>query len=686
MTYPPAQRQPIVDDLHGHLVADPYRWLEDPSSAATTGWLAAQDDLWRQHAAGLPGRERLHAAIGGYADTGTTNVPMWRGNRCFTIGQTAGQEHAVLYTAVDGGERRALVDPMALDPSGLTTLDLWQPDLTGELLAYQVSSSGTEQASMYVIEVRSGRVVDGPIDRCRYSPVAWLAGSRVGSGAFYYVRATESGRRVYLHRVGTDAGSDVPVSGADRGPDTAYGLEISADGRWLSLAATRGGQPGNDLWLADLSTCDPARPVLWPVQEGVPASSACIVGRDGRMYLFTNDGAPRGKVCVGDPARPDRGWHTLVEADAEAVLTNFVILDGTRLTRPLLIVNWQRHAVSELTVHDLASGTPIGTVPVPGAGTVGSVSVRPEGGHEAWFSYTDNLTPVTVYRYDACTGETAPVSRSSGSTVANPPVSRQLACTSRDGTRIRMVVCGQPGVPGPRPVILYGYGGFGYPLSPSFSAYALAWVRAGGVFVTANLRGGGEGGEQWHRAGTRERKQNTFDDFYAVAEHLIAEGWTTPGQLAITGESNGGLLAGAAITQRPDLFAAAACSAPVLDMARYELSGYGTSWRTEYGSADDPEALGWLLGYSPYHNVRSGVDYPAVLFTVFDSDTRVDPLHARKMCASLQAATGSGRPVLLRRESEVGHATRARSRAVALAADMLAFLAAHTGLDVEELR
>jgi prolyl oligopeptidase len=707
MSYPPAQRQPVVDDLHGHLVADPYRWLEDPADPSTTNWLAAQDELWREHAARLPGRDLLHDKIARYADTGTTNVPMWRGNRCFYIRQSAGQEHAALYTAIDGGAPAALVDPVELDPSGLTTLDLWQPDQSGELLAYQISHRGTEKASMYVREVATGRVLDGPIEGCRYSPVAWLA---VGS-AFYYVRTTGAGRLVYLHRVGTPADSDVVVFGADRAPNSAYGLEMSADGRWLSLAATRAGQPGNDLWLADLSCCDPAKPELRVVQEGVAASTVCIVGGDGRMYVFTNRDAPRGAVYVGDPARPDTGWRTLIEQDSEAVLTNFALLDGKQLGRPLLLVNRQRHALSELTLHDLADGVPLAAVPAPGAGTIGSVSVRPEGGHEAWFSYTDSLTPITIYRYDARTGECGPVEEApdegfpgdgfpgddlpsdgfSGDlmdddTVADRPLTRQLVCTSKDGTEIRMVVCAQPGATGPRPAILYGYGGFGTPLTPSFSGYALAWVQAGGVFVTANLRGGGEGGEEWHRAGTLERKQNTFDDFYAVADHLIAEGWTTPEQLGITGESNGGLLVGAAITQRPELFAAAACSAPVLDMARYELSGYGPSWRTEYGSPADPKALGWLLAYSPYHNVVSGVDYPAVLFTVFDSDTRVDPMHARKMCAAMQTSSTSGRPVLLRQESDAGHAGKATSKAVALAADLLAFLALHTGLAIEGSR
>jgi prolyl oligopeptidase len=257
---------------------------------------------------------------------------------------------------------------------------------------------------------------------------------------------------------------------------------------------------------------------------------------------------------------------------------------------------------------------------------------------------------------------------------------RQVTYTSRDGTEVRMLVMARPGGSGPRSAVLYGYGGFGVPLTPAYSASILAWVEAGGVYAVANLRGGSEEGEDWHRAGMLASKQNVFDDFHAAAEKLIADGWTTSARLGISGGSNGGLLVGAALTQRPDLYAAVVCSAPLLDMVRYERFGLGATWNVEYGSADVPAELGWLLSYSPYHHVRAGVAYPAVLFTTFDSDTRVDPLHAWKMCAALQHATSSDRPVLLRNEMRVGHAARSVSRSVDLTVDTLAFLAAETGL------
>ena len=383
-------------------------------------------------------------------------------------------------------------------------------------------------------------------------------------------------------------------------------------------------------------------------------------------------------------------------SNAPAVLEGYAILDGG--PRPVLLVVWTRHAISEITVHDLTTGERIGTVPLPGPGSVGGISERPEGGDEAWFAYTDNTTPVTVLRYNAGTDQTQVWARPPGAVDTPAVTARQIAYRSGDGTEVRMLVVSDDGAPGgpggqggsggerpprPRPTILYGYGGFGISMTPGYSPAILAWAEAGGVYAIAGLRGGSEEGEDWHRAGMLDRRQCVFDDFHAAAEKLITDGWTTRDQLGSYGGSNGGLLVGAAITQRPELYAAAVCSAPLLDMVRYEKFGLGETWNTEYGTAADTEQLGWLLSYSPYHQVIDGVRYPSVLFTVFDNDTRVDPVHARKMCAALQHATSAAlaeQPILLRREADVGHSSRAVSRSVALSADILAFLAAHTGL------
>jgi prolyl oligopeptidase len=688
--YPAAPRGDTVDQLHGHDVADPYRWLEDAGSPQTQEWLGQQDALFEAEAGSARGRDALRTRLAELLGAGVVGSPSWRGDRQFFMRRTADQEHAVLLTVEPGGGERVLIDPMAIDPSGTTTLDAWQPSKEGDLLAYQLSAGGTEESELYVLDVATGERVDGPIDRTRYSPVAWLP----GGDAFYYVRRlppeelpadeAQYHRRVWLHRVGSEPADDVLVFGEGLDKTNYYGVSVSMDGRWLTVGASAGTAPRNDLWLADLSASTPEAPELTVVQHGVDASTSLHVGRDGRAYVFTDRDSPRGRLAVTTPTDPGHEtWTDLVPEDAEAVLEGYVILDGPELDEPVLLCVWTRHAVGEVTVHDLRTGQRTGAVPLPGLGSVSGVSERPEGGHEAWLGYTDHVTPSAVYRYDARSGESTLWSTAPG-TVDVPEVhARQVEYTSADGTVVRMVVLAPTKEPDePRPTVLYGYGGFGVPLTPGYSAGVLAWVEAGGVYAVANLRGGSEEGEQWHRAGMRGHKQNVFDDFHAAAERLVADGWTTPGQLSVSGGSNGGLLVGAAMTQRPELYAAVVCSAPLLDMVRYERFGLGATWSDEYGSAAVAEELEWLLAYSPYHHVREGVDYPATLFTVFDGDTRVDPLHARKMCAALQHATSGERPILLRREKDVGHGARALSRTIALSADTLAFAGRWTGLDL----
>jgi prolyl oligopeptidase len=697
LRYPDATREDISDNLHGHVIPDPYRWLEDADSDASEAWAAAQDELYGEVLAGLPGRDRLAARLTDLLSAGLVTPPAWRGDRQFFMRRAAGQEHAVLYTARPGEAERALIDPMAIDPSGTTTLDAWQPDHEGRLLAYQVSAGGREESVVRVMEIATGADVDGPIDRCRYTEIAWLPGGK----AFYYSRRLAPGlvpageeqyhRRVYLHQVGTSPDDDVLIHGEGQDKTTYYGVAVSRDGRWLIIESSLGTAPRNDVWVADLHAGPAEAPDLRVLQQGVDAQVSVWPGRDGRLYLHTDRDAPRGRVAVADPADPAfpgyDSWREVLASDGEAVLEGFTMLDGPHLPRPLLLVTWTRHAIGEVTVHDLATGAAAGRVTLPGLGSVGWPRGRPEGGPEAWLSYTDHTTPPVVLHYDARTGETGVWARSPGAAVDVPGIrAEQVAFPSADGTTVRMLVISGPDAGAgrePRPAILYGYGGFNVSLTPGYSATPLAWAQAGGVYAIAGLRGGSEEGEEWHRAGMREHKQNVFDDFAAAARALIDGGWTTAGQLAVSGGSNGGLLVGAAITQQPDLFAAALCSAPLLDMVRYEQFGLGQTWNDEFGTAADPAELEWLLGYSPYHHVRAGTRYPAVLFTVFDGDTRVDPLHARKMCAALQWATSAPvaeRPVLLRRERDVGHGARAVSRSVALGAEQLAFAAAYTGL------
>jgi prolyl oligopeptidase len=706
-SYPDAPRQDVTESIHGYQVSDPYRWLEDAESDQTRQWLRAEADLYAAYQAGIPGRDTFAARLTELLAAGEVGPPVWRGDRQFFSRREPAQEHAVVFTIDEAGAERALIDPIGIDPTGATTLDSWRPDREGRLLAYQLSEGGREESELRVLDVATGQPIDGPIDRCRYTDVAWLPGGE----AFYYTRrlppeAVPPGeaqfhRRVYLHWVGTPADEDVLILGDGMEKTNYYHVEVSPDGRWLVIAASAGTAPRNDVWVADLATSAPAAPNLQVMQEGVDAQAWPRAGRDGRFYVLTDRGAARGRIMITDPADPAfpeyASWQELIGEDPEAVLHDLAILDGPGLGEPVLLAARARHAISEITVHDLAFGDRLGHVELPGLGTVGGLSERPEGGHEAWFSYTDYITPGVVLRYDAAEGSIQVWQQAPGA-VAVPSVrAEQVAYASADGTTIRMVVisadpggrdgatAGMPSgaVPATKPAILYGYGGFNISLTPAFSAAILAWVEAGGVYAIAGLRGGSEEGEEWHRAGMRENKQRVFDDFHAAAEKLVADGWTTSQQLTVWGGSNGGLLVGASVTQRPDLSAAAVCSAPLLDMVRYEKFGLGESWNDEYGTAADPTEFGWLISYSPYHHVRPGTRYPAVLFTIFDGDTRVDTMHARKMCAALQDATSSAvsdRPVLLRTEGKVGHGARALSRTIGLSADTLAFAAAQTGL------
>ena len=687
---PAADRLDLVEDLFGHQVADPYRWLENPTSQQTQAWSAAQDTLFSTQRATWPGQQRLRGRLTELLGAGMVSPPVWRGQRQFLMRRTAEQEHAVLLTVDPEGTERTLIDPMLLDTSGLTTLDSWQPTKEGHLLAYQISEGGTEESVIRVMDVITGELVDGPIDRARYSPIAWVPGGE----AYYYVRRLapelvpageeQFHRRVWLHRLGADPDTDVMVFGHGRKATEYFGVSVSRDGRWMTVSASEGTAPRNDLWLADLHASPLHSPMLVPVQVDVDAQTGVEVGRDHKLYVFTDLDAPRGRVCVTTPDRPtSEHWQDLLAQDPVAVLDGYAILDGAELERPVMLASWTRHAVSEVSVHDLATGERTGEVPLPGLGSTGGIVERPEGGHEAWFGYTDHTTPTCVQHYDARTATTRLWASAPG-TVEVPPVhTRQVTYRSPDGTSVRMFVMSLGPEPDrPRPTILYGYGGFGLPLTPAYSATVLAWIEAGGVYAVAGLRGGGEEGEDWHRDGMLAHKQNVFDDFHAAAQWLVDAGYTTPGQLGISGGSNGGLLVGAALVQRPDLYAAVVCSAPLLDMVRFEHSGLGATWNVEYGSAADPEQLQWLLAYSPYHGAEHPAHYPAVLFTVFDGDTRVDPMHARKMCAALQHSTRSDRPILLRREADVGHGARSVTRSIELSVDSLAFTAAWTGLDL----
>ncbi|MFC5995212.1 prolyl oligopeptidase family protein [Pseudonocardia hispaniensis] len=700
--YPGAERLDLVERLHGHDVADPYRWLEDPEDPRTRAWSAAQDVLAREHLDALPGRARFTATVRALLSSGSVSAPLWRAGRAFFVRRLPDQEHAaVLVREPDGTggfRERVLLDPLELDPTGLTTLDAWTPSLEGTLLAYQVSRGGDEQSILYVLDVTTGEPVDGPIDRCRYSDIAWLPGGE----ELYFVRKVAPGevpageedfhRRIWRHRIGTDPVADELVEGPGLYDEhTYYGVRASRDGRWLVVTANVGTARRDSIWIAELTDGKPG-PLTPVLTQDDDVQATAWVERDGRLYLRTTDGAPRWRLCVTDPRTPQREhWRELVAEDPGSVLEGVRWLEPTDGDGPLLVLARSRHAVAEVALHHAVDGTPRGTVPLPGTGSLTGLSTAdldtPEQRGRLWIGWTDLLTPPQVHRFDLARNTTRLETAAPGTVEVPPTRTEQRTFRSLDGTTVRMFVLTPAGDTPARPVpaLVTGYGGFGLSREPAYTPSALAWVAAGGAFALVSLRGGGEEGEQWHLAGNRANKQNVFDDLHAAAAALIEAGTTSAEQLALIGGSNGGLLVGAALVQRPERYRAVVCSAPLLDMVRYEEFALGRTWNDEYGTAADPTELGWLLSYSPYHHVRPGTRYPAVLFTVFESDTRVDPLHARKMCAALQSATTGAvadRPVLLRRETDVGHGGRSVSRTVDLTVDQLSFLAAHTGLEL----
>jgi prolyl oligopeptidase len=670
--YPDAKRLDLVEDLHGHTVADPFRWLEDETSEETEAWSSAQDELVRSFLDALPGRDHLRRRLKELLP-GVVSLPTVLGDRVFSYRREPDQEHATYGVEEAGGERRVLLDPAAIDPSLTTTLDGVVPSKDGSRIAYLLSEGGREESVLRIMDVTTGELIGDPVVLGRGPGVAWTA----SDDEVIVVRGVgQFDRRVYRHRIGTDPSGDELLFGEGRDRSTYYGVSTSRDGRWLTISASIGTEPRNDLYLLDLAT--PGAELV-TVQEGVDAQTDGYVDIDGRFYLFTNRDAPRWRLCRTDPTTPQfEHWADLLP-ESDEVLTDVAVTDE------VVVGVRTKDVVSHVTVHDVETGEVLGEVPLPGLG-VAEVTTRPDGGtDDLWIGYTDHLTPYKVLHHHLATGQTTTWAEPPGAVSVDGVEVTQVFVASKDGTRVPAFVLAPRGLQldGSAPTILYGYGGFNVPMSPAYSSTVVTWVEQGGVYVLTNLRGGSEYGEDWHRDGMREHKQHVFDDFLAVAEWLVAEGYTSPARLAISGGSNGGLLVGAALTQRPDLFRAVLCSAPLLDMVRYEKFGLGVTWNDEYGRADDPTELGWLLGYSPYHRVVDGTAYPAVLFTVFDGDTRVDPLHARKLCALLQAATSSPadeRPVFIRREKDVGHGARAVSRTVELTVDTMSFLADQVGL------
>jgi prolyl oligopeptidase len=662
---PPTRVEAVAETIHGALVRDPYRWLEDGGDPEVVAWVAAQHTRTRAVLDGLPGRAAIAARIRESVDCGALGGSEPRGDRRFLTMRHAGRERHALFVAEAGGPPRLLVDPGLTGGDGTTSLDWWEVSPDGRLVCVGLSEAGTEAAVLHVLRTETGEWLPDRIPHCRWSAVAF----EPGGDAFLYTRHPAPGtvppgeelyhRHVWRHVLGTDPAHDRPVFGQGRDRrDFATGISISDDGRWTVVTVTR----GSDRTSVFLRDGDGDFRAIF--DEPHARLRAGFAGP--RLLGLTNLRAPNFRLVEIDPGRPEpERWRDLVP-ESEHVLRQFAV------TARHLAVHHLVDASARVALHRL-DGAHERTLDLPPLCSVSHVGGHPSS-DELLLTVQTFTRPARTVRLGG--GEPDRLSPPPGFDPDRHPVS-QAWCRSRDGTRVPIFLVGR--AEGPGPTVLTGYGGFHIALTPTWTPAAVPFLEAGGLLAVANLRGGGEFGVRWHRDGMLDRKQNVFDDFIAAAEWLSAQGLATPARLGILGHSNGGLLVGAAMTQRPELFGAAACRVPLLDMVRYERFKIAQMWTAEYGTAADPEQFGWLAAYSPYHRVRDGVRYPPVLLTTGEQDARVDPMHARKMAARLQAADPGGL-TLLRVEPRSGHGPgRPATRLVAEEADVWAFLMAALG-------
>jgi len=668
----------VVDDVHGARVTDSYRWLEADTTDRVREWSDAQNARTRAVLDPLPQRAAFALRLRELLSVGLLSTPRPIAGRVFHTRREGEQKQAVLYVRdTVGGADRALIDPNKLDREGLVTLDWYYPSPDARYVAYGLSRGGDELSTLHVIETAKGTDLADHIPHTQRSTVAWT------DGGFYYTVHPAPGsvapgdenyyRRVRFHRLGDDPANDELVFGEGRPKEDILGVSASADGRWVLLTAFKGWAK-SDLYLLDRS--HPERGLV-TVMEGQDAIAEGFV-LAGRIWLRTNLDAPNYRVVSVTCESPDASrWETVIPEGTD-------VIESFDRTRDRIAVLRLVRATSRLCTYDVR-GKDERDIPLPSLGTIEFVDGEHDG-DRVGYTFQSFTQPPIAFVADARTGTAHEVVRlrmPDRLDVAGMVV-EQIAYASRDGTEVTMFLVHRKDVrpSGKVPTVLSGYGGFNISRTPVYSAGAAAWVEAGGLFAMPNLRGGGEYGETWHRAGMLANKQNVFDDFHAAAEALIARGWTEARHLAIVGGSNGGLLVGAALTQRPDLFAAVYCAVPLLDMLRYQNFRIARFWIAEYGSAEDPTQAEWLRKYSPYHNVRAGVRYPPVLFTTAEGDSRVDPMHARKMAALLQAQSEDpDSVVLLRVDRDAGHGIgKPLDKQVDDFADQYAFIAWRTGL------
>ena len=639
---PPTEVREVVDTLHGVDVPDPYRWLEDQEAPETRAWIDAQNAYTDTVLGALPGRDRLRRVAAAVLEREAVGLPNERGGRYFYSRRGADQDLAVLYVREGlDGEERALIDPHPMSPDHTTSVELRDISDDGGRVAYAVREGGVDEVSIRIRDVDTGDDLADMLPAARYGAVTLAP----DGGGLYYERYGDVTPRVMYHAFGTPMADDVQLFGAGYERHQIPVTVVSDDGRWMAVHVIEGSSGPTEIHVKDLGH---DTPFVTAIADGVSESWASFAG--GELVIVTNLDAPNKRVVLADPAdpAPDR-WREVIPERDDVVIETAAALGGR------LAVSYLEDVQPRVAIHEL-DGTHVRDIAFDTIGSVGGGAGRWTS-DEAFFTFETFHVPRTIYRYDLATGEQAVWAEPDLPVDAPAYRVTQRWFASQDGTRVPMFVVHRPGVAldGGNPTLLTGYGGFNLSQTPRFSALATTWLRSGGVFALANMRGGSEFGEEWHQSGMLANKQNVFDDFIAAAEHLVEAGYTSPERLAIRGGSNGGLLVGAVSNQRPDLFGAVVCTYPLLDMVRYHQFLVASFWVPEYGSSEDPEQFAYIHAYSPYHNVIDGGDYPATLYLSGDGDTRVAPLHARKMAALMQARNGSDNPILLRYHTQAGH-------------------------------
>jgi prolyl oligopeptidase len=661
--------KPVIDMFHGTKVLDNYRWLEDGKNPETQKWVEEEMSYTRGMLDRLAGRDAIHKRLTDLLSIGSVTPPMIAGRHYFYTKREGMQNQAILYVREGlNGPDRVLVDANQLAADGTIALDWYQPSENGKYLAYGTSPSGSEMSTLHIVETKTGTLLPDTIERTRAASIAW----KLDNSGFYYTRYPKKGdvpagqemynRHVFYHQLGDDPDNDdQPIFGEGRDAEDWPNVNLSNDGRWL-LINVQQGWTKSELFLMDVKAGTP----LTRITTGKNFLYGGEVYND-KLYITTNEDAPRYRVFVADAGNYDR------EAWKEIIPQTDAVLQGAAVYGGKLFAQYEQNASSQLKLFDL-DGKKLSDITLPAIGTVFGSGGRWDR-DEMFFGFQSFTVPPSIYRVDL-----KPVQFVSGKNsydvIADPTLWTKVDAPSidpagyevnqewfksKDGTRVPIFVVHKKGVQknARNPTLLTAYGGFNVSLTPTFSRTAYLWMEHGGIYAVANLRGGAEFGEDWHRAGMLDRKQNVFDDMIAAAEHLIAEKYTDKNHLAIQGGSNGGLLMGAMMTQRPDLFRAVVCQVPLLDMLHYQDFQIAKLWIPEYGTSENAEQFKWLYAYSPYHHVKAGMEYPAILFMTADTDTRVDPMHAKKMAALMQAEARNGashtRPILLRIESKAGH-------------------------------